>query len=99
MQNQREQHCIMHVLVVSQMCCQLAHLSSKTDIPSTLHHQQDLDLLLTFSVYGDSWGGKGRQVGGYLGPKSCKDLVEMHSNLLRTVEITDLQPFNVIKRH
>lgn len=51
-------------VVVLLVRCQLAHLYiSKTDIPSALHHQQDLDLLLTLLMCGDSWGEeKGQQV-------------------------------------
>lgn len=32
------------------------HLCSKTDIPSTFHHQQDLNLVVTLGMCGDSWG-------------------------------------------
>lgn len=40
---------------------QLAHLCSKADIPSALHHQQDLDLVLTFHMSGDSCEGGDRK--------------------------------------
>lgn len=44
--------------VAAQIRCQLA----QTDIPSALHHQQDLDLVLTLRMCGDSWGEKGNKL-------------------------------------
>lgn len=86
----------MHSVVVSQMRCQLAHLFSKTDIPSALHHQQNLDLVLALRMCGDSWegggGGKGQQVVGDAGSKTvyiqratCSALLQ--SDVLGTVYV------------
>lgn len=62
----------MHRLTASQICGQLAHLFFfiiiillllsllKNDIPSALHHQQDLDLVVALGICGDSWGKRAK---------------------------------------
>lgn len=92
----------MHV-AVSQIRCQLAHLFSKTDIPSALHHQQDLDLVLTLRMRGDSWWkGKEPQVVGnacsktvYIKTATCTVLMKRNA----VGDIWHLQLFNLYQKH
>ncbi len=74
----------MHGVVVSQMCFQLAHLFSKSDLHSALHHQQDLDLVLTLRMCGHSWEKKATSW-RTLKLRNCIHIALMHSNALETV--------------
>lgn len=88
---------------VSQICCQLAHLFSKTDIPSALHHQQDLDLVLTLRMCGDSWWkGKEPQVIGNACSKTVYIKTATYTVLMKRNAVGDiwhLQLFNLYQKH
>lgn len=65
---------------------------SKTDIPSAFHHQQDLDLVVTLGMCGDSCGGGGekKRVVGNAASKT--------GYIQWTVEVWHLQLFNLLSK-